>query len=214
MRTATIDRKTGETDIHLTLALDGRGVADVTTGVGFLDHMLTLFAHHGLFDLTVQATGDLHVDAHHTVEDVAICLGQALDRALGDRAGIVRTAHSYVPMDEALGFVAVDLSGRPYAVIDVEWHTPMLGCDGRRPGAPLPGDGGRPWQAEPARPCPLRPERPSPGRGAVQGAGPRARCRDADRSAAAGRAEHEGDVGVRQWCVMRVRGAWCVDGEG
>ena len=152
MRTATIDRKTGETDIHLTLALDGRGVADVTTGIGFLDHMLTLFAHHGLFDLTAQATGDLHVDAHHTVEDVAICLGQALDRALGDRAGIVRTAHSYVPMDEALGFVAVDLSGRPYAVIEVEWHTPMLGAHGHRPGAPFPGDGGRPRQAEPARP--------------------------------------------------------------
>ena len=128
MRTATIDRKTGETDIHLTLALDGRGKAEVNTGVGFLDHMLTLFAHHGLFDLTVQASGDLHVDAHHTVEDVAICLGQALDRALGDRAGIVRTAHSYVPMDEALGFVAVDLSGRPYAVIEVAWHTPMLGA--------------------------------------------------------------------------------------
>lgn len=127
MRTTTIDRKTGETDIGLTLALDGRGQADVSTGVGFLDHMLTLFAHHGLFDLTVTATGDLHVDAHHTVEDVAICLGQALDRALGDRRGIVRTAHSYVPMDEALGFVALDLSGRPYAVIEVAWHTPMLG---------------------------------------------------------------------------------------
>ena len=140
MRTATIDRKTGETDIHLTLALDGRGKADVTTGIGFLDHMLTLFAHHGLFDLTVQAAGDLHVDAHHTVEDVAICLGQALDRALGDRAGIVRTAHSYVPMDETLGFVAVDLSGRPYAVIDVAWHTADARRDGHRPGAPFPGD--------------------------------------------------------------------------
>ena len=128
MRTTTIDRKTGETDIHLTLALDGRGEVDVTTGIGFLDHMLTLFAHHGLFDLAVQAAGDLHVDTHHTVEDVAICLGQALDRALGDRAGIIRTAHSYVPMDEALGFVAVDLSGRPYAVIEVTWHTPMLGA--------------------------------------------------------------------------------------
>ncbi len=127
MRTAAIDRKTGETDIHLILAVDGRGAADVSTGIGFLDHMLTLFAHHGLFDLAVQAMGDLGVDAHHTVEDVAICLGQALDRALGDRAGIVRTAHSYVPMDEALGFVAVDLSGRPYSAIDVTWHTPSLG---------------------------------------------------------------------------------------
>lgn len=127
MRAATVDRTTKETEIHLTLAVDGRGRAEVGTGIGFLDHMLTLFAHHGLFDLTVQAKGDLHIDAHHTVEDVAICLGQALDRALGDRAGIVRTAHSYVPMDEALGFVAVDLSGRPYAVIDVTWHGPALG---------------------------------------------------------------------------------------
>jgi imidazoleglycerol-phosphate dehydratase len=127
MRTATIDRTTRETEIHLILAVDGRGRAEVSTGIGFLDHMLTLFAHHGLFDLTVQAKGDLHIDAHHTVEDVAICLGQALDRALGDRAGIVRTAHSYVPMDEALGFVAVDLSGRPYAVIDATWHSPALG---------------------------------------------------------------------------------------
>jgi imidazoleglycerol-phosphate dehydratase len=128
MRSATIDRTTGETEIHLTLALDGRGKAQISTGVGFLDHMLTLFAHHGLFDLSVRATGDLHVDAHHTVEDVAICLGQALDRALGDRVGIVRTAHSYVPMDEALGLVAIDLSGRPYAVIDVAWHAGMLGA--------------------------------------------------------------------------------------
>ena len=198
MRTATIDRKTGETDIHLTLALDGRGKADVTTGVGFLDHMLTLFAHHGLFDLTVQAAGDLHVDAHHTVEDVAICLGQALDRALGDRAGIVRTAHSYVPMDEALGFVAVDLSGRPYAVIEVAWHTPMLGAmdtDLVRHFLETVAIHGTP---EPARPRALRPQRPSPGRGAVQGAGPRAGRGDADRSAAAGGAEHEGDVDVKR----------------
>ena len=127
MRTATITRKTGETDIVLTLTVDGRGKADVKTGLGFLDHMLTLFAHHGLFNLTVAAQGDLHVDAHHTVEDVAICLGQALDRALGDRAGIVRTAHSYVPMDEALGLVVLDLSGRTYAVIDAGWHTSSLG---------------------------------------------------------------------------------------
>jgi imidazoleglycerol-phosphate dehydratase len=128
MRTATINRKTGETDVALTLTVDGRGRAEVNTGVGFLDHMLTLFAHHGLFNLTVAAKGDLPVDAHHTVEDVAICLGQALDRALGDRAGIVRTAHSYVPMDEALALIAVDLSGRPYSVIDVAWATHALGA--------------------------------------------------------------------------------------
>lgn len=127
MRTATITRKTTETAITLTLTVDGRGKADVNTGIGFLDHMLTLFAHHGLFNLTVAAEGDLHVDAHHTVEDVAICLGQALDKALDDRRGIIRTGHSHVPMDEALALVAVDLSGRPYAVIDVAWHTPLLG---------------------------------------------------------------------------------------
>lgn len=127
MRSATIDRTTGETEVHLKLELDGSGKSEINTGVGFLDHMLTLFAHHGLFDLVVDAHGDLHVDAHHTVEDVAICLGQALDRALGDRAGIVRMACSYVPMDESLGFVALDLSGRPYAVIEVTWHTSLLG---------------------------------------------------------------------------------------
>jgi imidazoleglycerol-phosphate dehydratase len=126
-RVGKVDRATAETQIHLSLELDGRGLARVATGVGFLDHMLTLFAHHGLFDLSVEASGDLQVDAHHTVEDVAICLGQALHEALGDRAGIVRTAHSFVPMDEALGFVAVDLSGRPYAVIEATWHTPALG---------------------------------------------------------------------------------------
>jgi imidazoleglycerol-phosphate dehydratase len=127
MRNATIDRKTAETEIHLNLVVDGRGRSRVSTGVGFLDHMLDLFAHHGLFDLTVEAKGDLHVDVHHTVEDVAICLGQALDQALADRAGIVRTAHSYVPMDETLGFVAVDVSGRPYAVIDAAWHGAAVG---------------------------------------------------------------------------------------
>jgi imidazoleglycerol-phosphate dehydratase len=127
MRSATIDRITNETEVHLTLDLDGRGRGRLSTGVGFLDHMLTLFAHHGLFNLEVQAQGDLHVDPHHTVEDVAICLGQALDRALGERVAIVRTAHAYAPMDEALAFVAVDLGGRPYAQIDVTWRSPSLG---------------------------------------------------------------------------------------
>ena len=112
-RQATVHRTTGETSIALTLSIDGTGRCQADTGIGFLDHMLTLFAKHGQFDITVTATGDLHVDDHHTAEDVSICLGQAIDKALGDRAGIVRTAHSYVPMDEALGFVAVDLGGRP-----------------------------------------------------------------------------------------------------
>jgi imidazoleglycerol-phosphate dehydratase len=126
-RSAQIERKTGETQITLSLTIDGKGRADIQTGIGFLDHMLTLFAGHGLFDLTVHATGDLHIDDHHTAEDVCICLGKALDQALGDRRGIVRTAHSYVPMDEALGLVAIDLGGRPYCVFDAEFVTPNLG---------------------------------------------------------------------------------------
>ena len=122
-----ITRATKETDITLSLDLHGSGRAEVSTGVGFFDHMLTLFAHHGLFDLSVAAKGDLHVDEHHLVEDVGICLGRAIHQALGDRAGIVRTAHSYVPMDESLAFVAIDLGGRPYCVFQAEWHTPRIG---------------------------------------------------------------------------------------
>jgi imidazoleglycerol-phosphate dehydratase len=126
-RTATIERTTGETQIRLTLNLDGQGQAQIATGVGFLDHMLTLWAKHGLFDLTVQATGDLHIDEHHTAEDTCICLGRAIDQALGERRGIVRTAHSYVPMDEALALVAVDLGGRPYCVVQADFVTPRVG---------------------------------------------------------------------------------------
>ena len=111
----------------LELALDGSGLAEVDTGIGFLDHMLTLLAGHGLFDLTAQARGDLHIDEHHTAEDVCICLGRAIDQALGDRSGIVRAAHAYVPMDETLARVVVDLSGRPYCVFDAEFATPRLG---------------------------------------------------------------------------------------
>ena len=127
MRTSTISRRTSETDINLALNLDGSGKASVATGVGFLDHMLRHIAVHGLFDLDVKAAGDLEIDPHHTVEDVAIVLGQAFDQALGDRQGLVRMGSAYAPMDEALAFVAVDLSGRPYAVIRAEWHTPSLG---------------------------------------------------------------------------------------
>jgi imidazoleglycerol-phosphate dehydratase len=127
MRTSTISRRTSETDITLALNLDGSGKASVATGVGFLDHMLRHIAVHGLFDLDVKAAGDLEIDPHHTVEDVAIVLGQAFDQALGDRQGLVRMGSAYAPMDEALAFVAVDLSGRPYAVIRAEWHTPSLG---------------------------------------------------------------------------------------
>jgi imidazoleglycerol-phosphate dehydratase len=126
-RTAAIDRKTGETDIQLTLDLEGSGTADVQTGVGFLDHMLTLFAKHGVADLKVRAVGDLHVDQHHTVEDVGICLGQALRQAVGDKAGIRRYGHFTLPMDETLVTVAIDLSGRHYLVYDAATPANKIG---------------------------------------------------------------------------------------
>jgi len=126
-RKATVERKTAETEVQLKLHLDGEGRHEIDTGVAFLDHMLSHVAVHGLFDLTAAATGDLHVDTHHTIEDVAIVLGQALAQALGERRGIRRMGHAYTPMDEALAFVAVDLSGRPYSVIETQWRTPMMG---------------------------------------------------------------------------------------
>lgn len=126
-RHATIHRQTKETDIQITLGLDGRGEHHIQTGIGFLDHMLAAFAAHGLYDLQVQATGDLHIDSHHTIEDTAIVLGQALNQALGERQGINRMGHAYVPMDEALAFVAVDISGRPYTVFQAEWRTAQIG---------------------------------------------------------------------------------------
>lgn len=129
-RTASIDRRTNETTVAVTLAVDGTGRHDIATGVPFYDHLLAHVAVHGLFDLTVHAQGDLQIDEHHTVEDVAIVLGQALDQALGDRHGIRRMGHAYVPMDEALALVAVDLSGRPYAVVDAAFSTPSIGVLG------------------------------------------------------------------------------------
>jgi imidazoleglycerol-phosphate dehydratase len=126
-RTATVSRKTGETDIEITLNLDGTGQADVDTSLGFLDHMLHALARHARFDLTVRAKGDLHIDEHHTVEDVGIVLGQALAQALGDRTGITRMGHAIVPMDEALALVAVDFGGRGYFVFDGEFSTACIG---------------------------------------------------------------------------------------
>jgi imidazoleglycerol-phosphate dehydratase len=117
-RTADIRRKTGETDVSLTLGLDGSGAGTRSTGVGFLDHMLDLLARHGKLDLDVQVAGDLETGAHHTVEDTGIVLGQALDSALGERRGIVRYGHAVVPMDEARAACAIDVSGRPFASIE------------------------------------------------------------------------------------------------
>jgi histidinol-phosphate aminotransferase len=129
-RQASIQRRTGETSVEVDLALDGTGRYEVDTGLGFLDHMLAQIAAHGLFDLKVGAEGDLEIDEHHTVEDVAIVLGQALDAALDDRRGLVRMGQAYAPLDEVLAQVVVDLSGRPYAVIDVEFATPSIGAVG------------------------------------------------------------------------------------
>jgi len=126
-RTATISRKTAETDIQLALNLDGSGKIDASTGVGFFDHMLTHIAKHGLFDLTVQCKGDTHIDAHHTVEDVGICFGKALVESLGDKAGIRRFGDCTLPMDETLATAAVDLSGRPFLVWRAEVPLETLG---------------------------------------------------------------------------------------
>lgn len=126
-RTAHIHRETGETKIDLALDLDGSGQSAISTGVGFFDHMLTLLTRHSLIDLTVQAQGDLHVDAHHTVEDVGICYGKALAQALGDKAGIRRYGDATVPMDETLVTAAIDLSGRPYCAWRAEVPMEMLG---------------------------------------------------------------------------------------
>jgi imidazoleglycerol-phosphate dehydratase len=126
-RQAQVERRTGETEVSVALSLDGSGRHEIDTGVGFFDHMLAHVAVHGLFDLDVRARGDLEVDAHHTVEDVSLALGTALDVALGERSGIARIGSAYVPMDESLAFVAVDLSGRPYAVTDVTWCGTRVG---------------------------------------------------------------------------------------
>ena len=127
-RRVTLSRRTRETDITLTLDLDGTGAADVHTGVGFFDHLLGSFAHHGLFDLAVRVTGDLQVDEHHTVEDVALVLGNAVAEALGDRSGINRFGDAAVPMDEALATAVLDVGGRPYAVIDVPFRGERIGA--------------------------------------------------------------------------------------
>ena len=127
-RTGSLARKTGETDIFVSLDLDGEGVSQVDTGIGFFDHMLSAVAKHGLIDLTVRVQGDLAVDGHHTVEDTGIVLGQAFRQALGDRKGIQRFASAYIPMDEALCFTALDCSNRPYLVFDAEMPQPMIGA--------------------------------------------------------------------------------------
>ncbi len=126
-RSADLSRKTAETDITLKLNIDGRGNSTIDTGIGFLDHMLTLFSKHGLLDLELKACGDLQVDAHHTVEDIGIVLGQALKESLGDKKSIKRYGNSHVPMDEALAMVSLDFGGRPYLVYNVSYTNERVG---------------------------------------------------------------------------------------
>src|SRR6476661_10511192 len=127
MRRAVIDRKTTETHITLSISLDGKGTYQVRTGIRFLDHMLELVARHGAFDLRIEATGDLDVDQHHTVEDLGIALGEAVSRALGDRKGINRAGYFLMPMDETLAVVALDLGGRPHAAVDLKVKVQRVG---------------------------------------------------------------------------------------
>jgi imidazoleglycerol-phosphate dehydratase len=127
MRSATVHRKTNETEIAVTLTLDGTGRYDVSTGIGFLDHMLEQLSRHSLMDLTVRAVGDLHIDQHHTTEDTGIAIGEAFAKALGDRKGITRFGHAYAPMDETLTRVAIDISGRPFLVWKLAFTQPKLG---------------------------------------------------------------------------------------
>jgi imidazoleglycerol-phosphate dehydratase len=127
MRSATIERKTRETEIKITIGLDGTGKYDIDTGIGFLNHMLESFAKHGSLDLTVRAKGDLHIDFHHTTEDTGIAIGMGIAKALGERVGIRRFGHAYIPMDEALTRCAIDVSGRPYLIWKVQFTKPKLG---------------------------------------------------------------------------------------
>lgn len=127
MRNAKVERKTKETDIRMELELDGSGLSNIDTGIGFFDHMLTSFAKHGNFDLTIEATGDLVVDEHHLIEDTAIVLGQGLSEALGDKNGIVRFGDARIPMDEALADVVLDLGGRNYLVMNATFNAPRVG---------------------------------------------------------------------------------------
>ena len=126
-RQSTVSRRTRETDVTVTLALDGSGSTAIETGIGFYDHLLTSLGHHGLFDLEIRATGDLEVDEHHTVEDVALVLGTAFAEALGDRAGIRRFGDASVPMDESLAAAVVDVGGRPYAIVDLPFRGDRAG---------------------------------------------------------------------------------------
>src|SRR5262249_6921220 len=195
-RKAEIKRDTAETQIQLGLNLEGTGQAQLSTGVGFFDHMLTLLARHSLIDLTIEAKGDLHVDAHHTVEDVGICLGKALAEALGDKAGVRRYGDATVPMDETLVTAAVDLSGRPFCVWKAEGSAETLGTFNSQLGEEFwrggVAGGGVGGGADAARRAAPRTQHAPHHRGRLQGDGPGSARRRRTRSAGARRAVDQG----------------------
>ena len=197
-RTAVVDRETKESKVHVEVDIDGSGRADVSTGVGFYDHMLTSFARHSLVDLVAHTSGDTHIDAHHTVEDTAIVLGEALREALGDKSGIRRFGDATVPLDEALVQAVVDVSGRPYCVHTGEPDGAGVRRHRRRRTLPRLADPARlrddrvPRPDRPARPGAVGPRPAPPGRGAVQGVRPRVPRRGGDRPARDGCAVDQG----------------------
>ena len=190
-RRVSVARTTRETDVTVTLGLDGAGHTSIATGIGFYDHLLGSFGHHGLFDLAITADGDLQVDEHHTVEDVALVLGVAFAEALGDRAGIHRFGEASVPMDEALATAVVDVGGRPYAVIDLPFRGERVGALPLQLIEHALESFARTLRDDPA-PAWQRPERPSPGRGGVQVARARPARRVRAGSAAGRRRLDEG----------------------
>ena len=195
MRTATIKRKTKETDIEVAVNLDGTGVSKVSTGIGFFDHMLDLLARHSRIDITVKADGDLHVDHHHTTEDVGIALGQAVKQALGTMAGITRYASIHMPMDETLSRVVIDISGRPVLVFKVEFPRDKVGAVRHRAGARMVQRLHHQRRRDFARRDPIWREQPSYRRVLLQGSGEGAPCGGRDRSARRGRsAIHQGSA--------------------
>ena len=193
-RTASIARKTNETEIALDLNLDGSGHSRIATGVGFFDHMLTLLAKHAAFDLTVDAKGDLHVDQHHTVEDVGIAFGQALKQALGDKAGIRRYGHFTLPMEETLVTTAIDLSGRYALVFQAQLPAGKDRRFRQRTRRRFLASHGRQRPDEPARAPAPRPQQPPHQRSHLQIHRPHPPHGRRTRSADDGRAEHEGDA--------------------
>ena len=205
MRKGSVKRKTKETDVEVAVDLDGAGRSAVATGIGFLDHMLDLLARHSRIDITVKAKGDLHIDHHHTTEDVGIALGQAVKQALGDMKGITRYADVHVPMDEALTRVALDISGRPFLVFKAEFVRDKVGTVRHRAGAGMVPGLRHEFRHHAARRDVVRDQRPPHRRVLLQGPGARAARGAGDRSARQGRSAVDQGLARRVSFVCRPR---------